>query len=121
MPVTMNEVERKQYEARPFKAYDRDGNAVYFKHAVDMRQGMEMHGLTINPPGTPQPENGNPFKDYESKSTETIRELCIARNVAGYMLMDKAEQIAALRVLDKRDEDARREGLEAKKPAAKGK
>lgn len=105
--AAMNDVERRNYEKRPYKAYDRTGRPVYFKNLVDMRQGMETHGLTINPPGEEQPPEANPFRDYDSKSTEAVRDLCIARNVAGYMLMDKNEQIAALRALDKRDDDAR--------------
>lgn len=108
MTVTMNPEERKLYESRPFKAYRADGKAEYFKHLVDKRQAMETFGLTEHPPGTPDADAPDPFKDYENKSTEAVRELCIARNVVGYQLMDKSQQIEALRVLDKRDWEARR-------------
>lgn len=113
MPV-MTETERKVYESRPFKAYDRDGNVVAFKHLVDKRQAMETFGLTENPPGQEQPKGGNPFKDYESKSTEEVVTLCIARNIHGYMLMNKTDQIAALRAVDQRDFDDRKALNEAK-------
>lgn len=116
MTATMNKEERRLYEMRPFKAYDAAGNAVYFRHLVDKRQAMETFGLTELPPGTPGQAAANPFKDYESKSSEAIRELCIARNVVGYMLLDKGQQIDALRELDKRDDAARDTGLAAKTP-----
>ena len=117
MTVTMNAEERQLYESRPFKAYDAQGNAVYFNHLVDLRQSMEMHGLTAAPPGTPEEDAPSPFKDYDAKSSEAVIDLCIQRNVVGYLTLSKAQQIEALRDIDRRDEAARKAATDK---AAKG-
>lgn len=92
-----------------YKCYDADGATVAFCHEIDLTQALASGNFFRTPPGedsSPAPIGADPARNYAQKSSDDIRRLCQARNIVGYLSMDKATMIAALRERDAED-DAR--------------
>lgn len=110
-----------------YMCYDEEGKEVAFCHEIDLTQALASGKFFRTPPGAdlvPAAAGKDPARNYEAKSSDDIRRLCQARNIVGYLVMDKAKMIAALRERDAED-DARlhnaRKEEKAKDKAGKAK
>lgn len=111
---------------RTFRCYDRAGDEHAFRHEIDLTDALQLAGddglplFSLNKPG----EGGNaagyvdPNRDYERKSTDDIRKLCVSRGVLGYKSLTRGQQIEALQTLDKRDDELRAASAKASSKAA---
>lgn len=92
-----------------YKCYDAEGNQVAFCHEIDLTQALASGNFFRTPPGeeaAPVPLGADPARNYAAKSSDDVRRLCQARNIVGFLTMDKAAMITALRQRDAED-DAR--------------
>lgn len=91
-----------------YKCFDESGKEVAFCHEIDLTQALASGKFFRTRPG----EKGavvnvsDPARNYAAKSTDDVRRLCQARNIIGYVVMNKDQMVEALKARDVED-DAR--------------
>lgn len=87
---------------RPHKAYcAKTGEIVGFDHPIDLNQALSMGHVQLHKPGEDPGESlPNPARHYEGMSSDDLRKLCVARDIKGYMVLTREQQIQALRERD---------------------
>lgn len=88
---------------RPYKAYDAKGKEYGYVTMLDARQACDIAGYTLNPPGTKAAEATVTRLDYKNMSTEAIRQMCVQRQIKGYMVLNRDQQVTALIERDAQD------------------
>jgi len=88
-------------DKKPFKAYDADGIEYGYKTAVDQEDACSIAGYTRTRPGEAMPSTPNPMRQYDKMSAEDLRRLCIAKDIKGYKLLNREQQVDALLESDK--------------------
>lgn len=106
-----------------YKCFDAEGKQVAFCHEIDLTQALASGNFFRTAPGSDEGASGgnvaDPARNYAAKSSDDIRRLCQARNIVGFLSMDKATMITALRERDA--EDDARAAAARKEKQAKGK
>lgn len=101
---------------RAHRAYcAKSGRLVGFDTPLDLQQALSMGHVTLQKPGEAAPIAENPARNYAAMDSESLRKLCVVRDIRGYMAMNRDAQIEALQDRDRQEAEMLRAGAKAKK------